>query len=330
MQLPALLVSDPHFTSNPADEYRWSLWPWLRQECESGRVKTLNILGDLTDAKDYHPAELTNRLVSQLKACAAVVDQVNVLMGNHDYLKGGHAYFEFLSEFPRIKFITKPCEDAISGPAAMFLPHTKTPSKDWAGMDFSHYQYLFLHQTISGAIASNGEKMEGELLPDLNAMKVYSGDIHVPQIIGPVEYVGSPYHVHFGDSFKPRCVLLDRAGKPIDLHFETISRRSLKVTSLRELRECNLQAGDQVKVTIQLSEADKHRWHEIRRNAVQWLRAQEIDLHGISLEMKKQRRRLIGTQQEDKRRSPADLVLSFVEGEELGGDALDVGLEILE
>lgn len=253
-------------------------------------------------------------------------------MGNHDYLREGHAYFEFLSHLDGVRFITKPMDDGDQGgPLALYLPHTKAPARDWAGMDFSHFAYVFMHQTAPGSVASNGQKMDGETLPSLKGPKVYSGDIHVPQVLGDIEYIGSPYHVHFGDSFKPRAILIDSRGRPHDLHYPTINRHTLTAQSLEHLKSFKVLPGDQVKLRLMLSQADKHSWLSLRREAVKLLRAQGADVCDVELMLERSQRRLrIGTR--DDMVSPlendADTVLRYVLREELGADALDMGLEL--
>lgn len=198
-------------------------------------------------------------------------------------------------------------------------------------MDFSHYQWLFLHQTISGSVSSNGQVMEGDELPLLNAAKVYSGDIHVPQIIKGIEYIGSPMHIHFGDDFKPRCVLLEKGGHPVDLHFETISRRAATVTSLKQLTRMDFRQGDQVKLNVELSESEKHDWSKIKREALSFLKSQQVEVHGIKLTVRKAARRLVAELNANAPSySPAETLARFIEAEELGGEALDAALEILE
>jgi hypothetical protein len=301
-------------------------------------VQTLCILGDLTDAKDYHPAELPNRIVKTLLDLHFDVTrrtelpfEVLILMGNHDYLKGGRAYFEFLNALPGVRFITKPHEDMVEGRGgALFLPHSRNPAKDWAGMDFSHFPMLFLHQTIKGARASNGEEMEGEALPDLSqAGKVYSGDIHVPQQIGPIEYVGSPYHVRYGDNFTPRCVLLDRRGQPHDLHFKSPRRVSAKVRSLRELRRLQVEEGDSISLTILMSEAERPEWPTLRRGAADWFKERGVDLHSIKLEVERSEKRLVSEAEGRTAASPEAALLHYVEREELGGEMFETGLEVM-
>lgn len=290
------------------------------------------ITGDLTDRKDYHPAVLTNRIVKEVLTLRAAVDEVIILMGNHDYLLEGHSYFSFLSSYAGVHFVTKPTEFMLDGgPSAYFLPHTKTPAKTWAGMDFSHYDLLFMHQTVTGSVASNGQVMDGEEMPPLNAGRVFSGDIHVPQKIGPVEYIGSPYHVHFGDRFKPRCLLIDRKLRQHDLHFETISRIAITAQGVDDLRRLKLRPGDQVKVKVKLAEAEAPEWSARRRAIADYLRRQEVELHGIELEVEKSARvlrRLLPGQASRKVSAP-DAVLGFVERNALGADAADAGLEIL-
>jgi hypothetical protein len=173
--------------------------------------------------------------------------------------------------------------------------------------------------------------MEGEELPALNAGKVYSGDIHVPQVIKGVEYVGSPYHVHFGDNFRPRAVLLEHGGRAVDLHFKTIRRVALTVTGIKDLQKQTLQQSDQVKLTIELSEAEKHDWQKIKRGALDLLQRMGVEVHGLKLAVRKSTRRLlVESNSVTPSYSPAEAVQRFIEAEELGGEALDIAMEVLE
>jgi hypothetical protein len=255
---------------------------------------------------------------------------VVILQGNHDYLREGHSYFDFLNFMPGVRFITKMQESVIDdGPLTYFLPHCKNPAERWKGLDFSHYDLLFMHQTVSGAVASNGQKMDGEKLPALNAVKVYSGDIHVPQVIGSVEYIGSPYHVHFGDRFEPRCILLDRRGQAHNLKFETISRVALTVKSLRELKAVRgLKTGDHIKLKVELDEAEKHDWLRIKREASAFLAQKQVEVFGVELAVKHSGSRLEAIA--SRAALPdSEEVARFVLREGLTGDALAAGLDVL-
>ena len=319
---------------SPSTSYRWTLFPWLADQCRVEKVKTLLVLGDVTDSKDQHNAELVNHVVREFDKLRAAVPRIVILMGNHDFLRDGNMFFKFLDALPGIEVVTSPSEDKdIKGESTFFLPYSKNPVKDWDGLDFSHYRYMFMHQTVKGARSSNGQEMEGETLPPLNAAKVYSGDIHVPQIIGAVEYVGSPYHVHFGDSFKPRCVLLERDGNAVDLFMKSPRRITMKVKSLEELKATALhetRAGDQVKLRLGLDEADRHDWKRIKRQAIDFLVAHDVDVHAVELVAGASGE--VGDLMHAARRSvdPAESLRRFVAVEELGGDAYDAGMDILE
>jgi hypothetical protein len=332
MKLPAVISSDWHLTANPRDEYRWGLIDWLISIQPKWEAETLCILGDLTDAKDHHGADLVNRIVTSIYRLLAVYKRVIILMGNHDYQKEGHAFFGFLSMIPGVTFVTRPLDTSAEGSSCLFLPHTKTPAADWAGWDFSHFETVFMHQTFKGAKASNGQEMDGEPMPDLTAAgRVLSGDIHVPQKIGPLEYVGSPYHVHFGDRFKPRCLVLGFGGrdKVDEIKYSTISRITLEVDSLEGLQRQRLHSGDQVKVRFKLSAADLFAWRAIRAQAQSWLLGKGVDVQGIELIAPGVRRRVrVGF--DDGGATPEDAVAGYVEREDLGAACLEIGLEIVD
>lgn len=333
MRLPALLTADLHLVADPSCEYRWRIFEWLAQTIKEEKVRSLCLLGDLTDKKDYHPSELVNRIVFELNR---IPDECDIFMipGNHEWMKEGHEFFKFLRLKKNVRYFTEPSEDGVvDGVRALFLPFTKTPAKDWAKLDPSEFMdYVFMHQTIAGAISSNGMEMEGEDLPDLKSWpKIYSGDIHVPQKIGPVEYVGSPYHVHFGDNFIPRTVLIEKGGRAIDLHMKSPRRVSIKASGIDDLTSqlLFLKPGDHVKVTIELTRAEKHEWTRIRREASDLLTAAAVHTHGLALKVRQGTTRV--EDEEVKRKSTSgDALLRFVEREELTADAYEIGMEIID
>ena len=308
-------------------------------------VRTVGFLGDTTDAKDYHGASLVNRVTNELvslRDCKTVEDVV-VLMGNHDYLKDGQPFLSFLNHIPGIRYVTQPFSDmADDGPTVLWLPHTRAPVKGWAQIqNVEWYSYLFMHQTVSGSDAGRGVRMGGDgsdaAFPHWGQQlpTIWSGDIHVPQRIktpggASVNYVGSPYHVYFGDDFSPRSALLVLpGGKVEDVPMSFPSRYSLKVRGAAALSRERVKPGDQVKVELVLQQAEAHEWPKHKAAAAAWAERNEVVLADLRMRVDtSSRRRMVSSAQQAGQ--PEDVVREFVEREELGAAAFDEALEFLK
>lgn len=291
-----ILLSDLHLTDNPDDEYRWKVFPFLRDKISALglELKVLFILGDLCQNKDRHSAVLVNRVVENIVGLyRAGLNRIVILTGNHDGV-GGAAYFEFLKWFPYITMVTKPCIEQIGLSSIALLPHTKTPEQDWKSIHFRGLHYVFAHATVKGAKSETGYALPGEggILESLTRMKlgitagpsrVWSGDVHVPQKIGQLEYVGAPYPIRFGDSYKGRIVLLDNH-KQTDWHMPTIKKASVSISDVSELDKAWLKAGDQLKVELVLPREDRHAWHQQRDKIAAWCQQKGVGLYGVELQ----------------------------------------------
>lgn len=328
---PFLIVTDIHLTANPRDDYRWGLFPWLEEQVAEHGLQHIFCLGDITDAKDNHPSRLVNRIVEAFSSLAKCCP-VTILQGNHDYLQEGSPFFSFFNEFdPGPRFVS----EILDLGQFLLLPHTKTPHEDWKPYRFDDYDYVFMHQTVSGSIASNGMKMEGELEPDFGTKKckIYSGDIHVPQVIGNVEYVGSPYHVHFGDRFNARCVIVDKRGNPKDVHFPCLQKFVANIGRIQDLEKLDLEKGDQLKVRIDLAPSMRSEWSTIKQQILDWCKDRGVDVHGLELVATKKRRVLLqdaAQTAEAAVRSPEAALRRFADHEKLPEDILIAGLELVK
>lgn len=342
--MPALCVSDLHLTANPRDKYRWEIFPWLVDTCAYYRVKTLLVLGDLTDAKDYHSAELVNKVTEAFHLFRdsqrdSSVEKIYVLMGNHDYLKTGVPFFNFLNYLPHVEFITKPTVRVSEYSTAVMLPHTKTPMKDWRQVNFRGADLVFMHQTVSGSIASNGMELGGELDNQLKgsmqnlpqSATIYSGDIHRPQCIGDVTYVGSPYPVHFGDTeiIPYRALLLDADLKPKSLYPPSIHRLSVR-GSLAEVKGWRLRKGDQVKIKIRLGSSERERWEGVRREVAQFFADQGVEVLSLELLSSRVRTRLVDAGRPISQVEDEDLVIRHLESEGLGSFMYELAMEVMK
>ncbi len=298
-----IITTDLHLTSKPEDVYRIGLFPWLMQKCEKYKVDYVFILGDLTDLKDNHSANLVNDIVYYLTNLSKFA-KVVILKGNHDYIDPDRPFFGFLNKIKNVKFVTRKKHALVLGDDIfMFLPHTKNPIDEWEDCkeSMTHVDYVMMHQTIKGSLASNGMEMDGIKKSIFKTCKarVFSGDIHVPQTIGNVEYVGSPYHVHFGDTFKPRVLLVSGATQR-DLYYPTVCKHTIRINRPDKLRDWpNLHPKDQVKVRLSLGREEYVDWQKHKREVVDICKELDLDLYGVELEDRKINQKKSKTKQQD-------------------------------
>jgi hypothetical protein len=205
-----LVTADLHLSANPRDAYRFKFMDRIPRLIEKYEVGMLLVLGDLTEMKDYHGSELVNKIAGYFKSYADMIPVV-ISRGNHDGTDPNNPFYQFLQHIKGITWINNPTEDLGEGIGpAMYLPHTSNYKKDWANINFDKYRWVFAHNTFKGAQGGFGHILDGIPIDVFPAdARVISGDIHVPQKIGPVRYVGAPYRIDFGDQYQPRVLLLE-------------------------------------------------------------------------------------------------------------------------
>jgi DNA repair exonuclease SbcCD nuclease subunit len=306
-----LFTADWHLTSRPQDEYRWEVFPWIRDVLEKNKVETLFILGDLTEQKDNHPSKLVNRLTRNLQELTKY-SRIVLLKGNHDYIDPKQPFFTFIDSLPAITFISSPEMATISSNKFLSLPHTKDIS-EWDNFNFQEADYILLHQAIAGATTENGFKVGG-IEKDMFSRrkidgKVIAGDIHVPQKIGNIIYCGAPHPIKFGDMFTPRVLLAD-GNRLISIERETIRKLKIILSLPEELKECTLKPNDQVKIVLRLPRTEFSTWKEYKKEILTISQDLGIVLCGVELqeEKPKVRKRLkVDTAPEVKTALPEDV-----------------------
>jgi hypothetical protein len=243
------------------------------------------ILGDLTEEKDRHSAQLVNQVVSELGAIASLASLL-ILPGNHDYLNEGHPFFAFLSHIPNIEWVsgvkaaselsTSKFRSIFEG--CLFLPHTRNYEKDWAHLDLHNRRFIFAHNTFNGAEVGWGRKLEGipiDIFP--KGSKVLAGDIHVPQKLGPVEYIGCPYLRNFGDAFEPRMISISGKSYSSIRLGAWPQKRLIEIDDIAQLKYANCKDGDIVKVRCAVD--DMGTWHATHKAIGEWAEKKEVWLY---------------------------------------------------
>jgi hypothetical protein len=273
-----LIVSDLHLNDNDRDAYRHQFMRTLLGIIRKLKPTALLILGDLCDAKDRHGAWLVNQVVEHIDSCAFLCPVI-ILKGNHDYVDVDNPFFQFLRHMEGVTWINNPEDFATiykERVDALFLPHTTNYKRDWAKLDFQRYESIFAHNTFDGADVGHGRRLSGiptTIFP--KGVRVIAGDIHIPQTLGPVTYVGAPYTVDFGDDYEPRLLLLD--GKKLtSIPVEGPQKRLVVIKgdgtkAIEAAKAVGAVRGDILKVRVHISEdRASESWAERRDKIMIW------------------------------------------------------------
>lgn len=287
--------------------------------------------GDLTDAKDRHPSSLVNRFlneVSQLSLIAHVV----ILKGNHDFSSEDNPFFGFTKHLPNVTFYSTPQRH---DDTTLILPFSRNWQQDWKDLDLTGINMILTHATFDGCIVENGQRLQGGIPPSFFKGfkgKVYSGDIHVPQIVSKnphIEYVGAPYRVHFGDTYKPRVVLL-RKDKAIDLHFPAKGRELLDVESFHQIDDADFLMGTQVKIRVRLKRSEYPDWPEMKQVIKHYAEERGWELYGPELVPIGSQSKTTSPMLDESTTVPEDRVREYGTRKELSKEMVDYGLEFLK
>lgn len=260
-----LIASDLHLTIKPEHEYRWRFMEWLADQANCDDVTAVLLLGDISDAKDFHSALMVNRTVTAISELTVFRRKpVHILFGNHDGPSQDRPFWKFLEQVQDVHYHTK--LDVAHLPAkGRAVPCLMSPwgTEGAAIVELQHPEaipvvFAFMHASVDGVTVENGTVLPGHVpnkfLPRGKKVKVWSGDIHLAQKIGDVEYVGAPYHCRFGDNFKGRVIKQD-PHKPFEyeeLHFDgSPSLHTLKVAATNASLPEYLKPGDRIKLTVQ-------------------------------------------------------------------------------
>lgn len=268
--MKALFTSDIHLSPRPRDEYRWRIFDWLRVQALSREVRSIFLLGDLTDQKDRHTNEFINRIVDALAKLASEIDgTVDLLVGNHDYTEPSAPLLRFLNSDP-VRVYFKPELIEREGERIWMLPHSRAPIVGWRDLDLKRGRFALCHQTFDGALVENGEVLKVGLHPgDLSGrlarnVELISGDVHVPQTLGSLVYCGSPHPIRFGDRFQPRVLYYD-GNELLSIKRVAIRKVIAEVERVEDLAAYELDEEDQAKVVFALPRSRFGEWDEIRR-----------------------------------------------------------------
>lgn len=278
-----ILTADLHLTDSMNDEYRWQVFEKIAAaRAVSKQPQKLYILGDMFDRKDRHSSALLNRTVDTLIHLMNDGFDITILSGNHD--KHAHAeksYWDFLGELrgKGITYITRPvlCSDLL------LMPFQVDPIATLQKFDMKALEAVFMHQPVTGAVGEHGMKLKIDRSPIFpRHLKVYSGDIHTPQKVGRVEYVGAPHPVNFGDGYKCRLLRLDKEyGITEEIILHPPSKHLFRVHSMAELAAARTRPGDQARVEFHVAADKLEQWAVDREAIGAWATERKVRVASI-------------------------------------------------
>lgn len=315
-----LVTGDFHFSDSQRDFYRHEFQKWLRDTVRKHHVDLVIVLGDLTEAKDEHGAWLVNRVVDHVHRLLRECD-VLIIRGNHDYVDPSTPFYAFLRRLPGVAWVNMPT-DAKDLPIAAFkgmgrtllLPHTSDHDKDWKGLRIHDCQWVFTHNTFQDVYIGHGQHLSGIPLGTVSGgPRVFSGDIHIPQQLGPVCYVGAPYLIDFGDDYSPRVILINDKKEAISLPCPGPQKRLLEVADLKvDLAKAKgINPGDILKVRIKIDLADHAKWPQLKQKVKDWGAECGYVIHTVQPVRTEQRRALGAKRLERARKSDVALLEAY-------------------
>jgi len=336
-------TTDLHLTDLKLDDYRFEfIEKHFIDEIRNSKaaVDGVVILGDLTEEKDRHSARLVNRVVNALDAISRLAPTL-ILMGNHDYHDEGHPFFGFVSHIENLRFIDSVTEGRkLGAPFSkafghyLFLPHTRNYKAEWASYiknGWGDYDCIFAHNTFDGADTGYGRKLEGIPAEIFKGHQVIAGDVHNPQKVGPVEYIGAPYTVDFGDDYDPRLLLL----KEDQVRWRSVGHLPQKtlihVHPGKDLMDykSKIGSGDILKVRVDVD--DMTAWNAIVN--IVHAQAKKLGARAERVEpviANRTKRASTKVQSGESAISDKEILMQFADRHRLDDDTLDEGLDLLE
>lgn len=287
--MPTIITGDWHFSEEPRDVYRFKTMRTLRRIIKEQNADLLIVLGDICESKDRHSSNLVNAVVTEFHKFAKLCPVV-ILKGNHDYQAEDAPFWGFLRRIPGITYIPTPTY-GINLPITLhpklgrvlFLNHSINYKKDWASFDLSAYDTIFAHQTFAGALNESGHRMDGVPVDIFSPWTtIVSGDVHAPQRLNNLFYVGAPYTVDFGNDYEPRVLLFDKTFESIPVPGP--QKRLVEEDGFEDTKRAlkKLNEGDIVKVRMHYSPgADQYSWQEIKDAVRNWCEDYKLHLEKI-------------------------------------------------
>lgn len=333
-----IITTDLHLSDKREDQDRFKLFDWIIDNYRE-ELSFVFILGDLTDRKNFHADHLVDKVADSVYRLTRHF-RVLLLRGNHDYdADPVTPFFGFLGKMVGVTYFRRPTlwrADKYGWPSRiLFLPHSRTPGQDWGLSRYKNLDAICMHQTFGGAISETGYRLSGIGTMPFRRFEcpIFSGDVHAAQRVGPITYVGSPYHVHFGDQFSPRLLLVDKNFNTQEVHFPAPKKFVFDIPHAVNLLdyEQSIRAGDQAKVRLHLPTSELGNWPAEREKIHRIAKDLKLVLGSVVLkELKRETSGPTSLGPSPKRRDHREIFGEFCQRNKVGKDIIRAGTALLE
>lgn len=181
---------------------------------------------------------------------------------------------------------------------------------------------------MTGALAENGTEMRNDnmvVLPRSN--KQYSGDLHVPQTVRNLTYVGAPHVTRFGDNYPTRMLVLDDNYEIVhEVLLKTPRKHMIDITSIADLETLTVEAGDAARIRVSLPSGSEEGWPALEAGVMAWARSRGVSVASVDALVDVG----VGGQTYNTDIDPEEILHDFCKGEELSEDLVAVGLALLK
>lgn len=219
MTCSLLFIGDPHFQINNTPQIRELTTSLTTILTDHPHIKYICVGGDLLHTHERLHTTALNMAINFLKVLREYVDQVYVLVGNHDYIQNQqflteNHWMNALKECKGITIVDKVIHTTLNSKHLLFTPYVPNgrfeealdtlESCDWRDADI-----IFAHQEFKGCSMGHITSVQGDTW-ELTSPQVISGHIHSYQKPQPnILYPGSCIQHAFGESNKSVVCMID-------------------------------------------------------------------------------------------------------------------------
>jgi DNA repair exonuclease SbcCD nuclease subunit len=204
--LKIIFTSDWHLSEDSDQNYRFDV---IERLLPVGADKWY-ILGDIFDKKGNHSPLFVDKVLHQLNRIPV---PVVVVAGNHDGFTPENNWCRIFRWLTNVLVVCgHPQTMKENGFSVGFSVDCYPFGSSWDESPKNPGKIAVFHGMVCGSRMENGMLSPRGISPEFFSGYdlAIGGDVHVSQKIGRnIVYAGAPHHLHFGDTYGPRVLVMD-------------------------------------------------------------------------------------------------------------------------